>query len=261
MYAELARIAESWDPIKIERAIFGRHRGGQDFLQSRRSFFSVRDGGRLQRSHAERVQERFPRSGVMLCWRHPLAQILCDAELMQDGVLAELETLPRGRARACVWDEQGISWLAGYPVRREVPATTDLIERLMQENHPKTLLTLAGRMRLEQLRGTGKHDHHYVRAIWSCLPVCVARSPHLYLGQNALIQALDRFMAWLPFADHRELRMAASLEIIDLRNSVFDRLEVAAVRWKRKRTFPPFEELERRRLQLVDILSFDSANR
>lgn len=202
-YAELAVLAGSWEANDIERRIYGRewNRTGNDKLRG--TFHAPRDGAKMHLSQVDKILSLFPDSHLSWWQRHPIAQILCDASLGQDGVLEALNTLPYGAARNCVWGDQHTF---GARIARELPDTAEVFLRLANERTPFALLALIGRMRLAQLRGAGGPiDRKYEQLILQMLPDCIAHSPHLFLGQEALLEALWRFLRWSPYAHIRFL--------------------------------------------------------
>ena len=203
-FAELACFAGSWEPNSIEREVFDREWNKNGPAKLRSTFYAPRDGSVIRESQAEAIQAMLPQLRLKWWRRHPIGVILCDAELQQDGVLAELDTLPEGSARCCVWDETCSGLLSGVRIRSEIPYSSDLVRRLASMGTPESLLAILGRMRLAQLRGEDYVvDFEYELALQQALPTCIARSPHLYLAHEALLEAIARFLTWAPYADSR----------------------------------------------------------
>jgi hypothetical protein len=104
-YAELSLLASSWEPNEIERQVYGRDWNKKGPYKLRGTFYSTRDGSNISSSHANTIRSLFPDSHLGWWRRHPIAEILCEAKLGQDGILDALNTLPEGPERQCIWDE------------------------------------------------------------------------------------------------------------------------------------------------------------
>lgn len=247
-YAELAQLAKSWEPNSIERSVFGRDWDKSDHEKIRSTFYSTRDGALIQTKHAQKICETFPNTRLAW-WRiHPIGQILCDSSLKQGGVLQALEMLPAGPERALMWDERCVGLLSFERYQIEIPSDIASINSLEEIGTSDALLALIGRMRLSQLRGGETElDVAYERAIWRILPACIARTPHLYLGHRALVEALHQFLWWSPFSDSRYLHSVDDDSITELIKSVHQRLseQISSTEWPNLSP-PPKEQLDLR---------------
>lgn len=251
-YAELAVLAGSWEPNDIERRLYGRewNKTGNDKLRG--TFRSPRDGGKIHASHVDKIRSLFPDSHLSWWQRHPIAQILCDASLGQDAVLDALNTLPKGPERQCVWNDY-VGAFTWTPFVRELPDTADVIQRLAGMQTPFALLALIGRMRLAQLRGAdGCIDVKYEKALLHMLPDCIAYSPQLFLGQEALQEAVWRFLWWSPHAEARFLMQLH--ETKPTLGDVESRLSAAVplISWPGL-PLPPADQLKSRRDSVAKI--------
>ena len=252
VYAELASIAKNWEPNEIERFIYERDWNKPGPAKLRGTFHGTRDGRIIQPTHAKTIQSRFPCSDLDLWLRHPIGQILCNASLGQDGVLKALDTLPRGPERRCIWAEEWPSTLTATPVAREIPDTTGVVQRLAGMRTHHALLALVGRMRLNQLRtADGFMDAAYEKALLHMLPDCIASSPHLFLGQEALLASVCLFLRWIPHAESRYLLQPDSYLIP---SDVDERLAKATdqINWPGL-SLPPVAQLESRRTKVAEI--------
>jgi hypothetical protein len=241
-YAELAVQSGTWDPNDIETKVFDRSYKKTGPGKRRGTFYKAMNGTVVQPRYLLKIESVFPGTRIRWWRDHPLAEILCNAALEQDGVLKALGTCAAGQERQLMWDENYVGMLSWERFRVEVPDSVETIAALVQIGSVESLLVLVGRMRLAQLRGArGSLDMEYERAIWQVLPTCVARSPHLYLGHEALFGALDGFLSWSPFSDSRFLAGLRDKRAEELRLSFFSRLsnEVARLRVQ----LPPEEHL------------------
>lgn len=254
-YAELALLAGSWEPNDIERQVYGRDWNKVGPSKLRGTFYGARDGRNIHTSHVDMIRSLFPDSQLDW-WRcHPIAQILCDASLGQDGVLDALNTLPKGLERRRIWDEE---WAGAYtfaPFARELPDTVEVIQKLAGMRTPFALLALIGRMRLAQLRGARTSiDSAYAKALAHMLPNCIACSPHLFLGQEALLEATWRFLWWSP---HAETRLVFQLydEDTPTLSDIMRRVSEATrlIRWPGL-PLPPADQLQSRRNKVAEFV-------
>ena len=200
--AELARLARSWDLGKIERRIGAFKPCDSPSAARKKSFHALRAGSRLQESHAARIQAAFPRSNVLLWWAHPLADVLCNADLAIDDLLAYLKQVPQGRVRNMLWLPQHVS-PTGPMIESLTPWTLRLIGGLRREGSPTAFFSLLARLRIEQLYGNLELGVDAADAAWELLPKVVSRSRSLLLSKDALITALTFFLGWQPYADAR----------------------------------------------------------
>lgn len=241
-YAELALVSSSWGPYSIEHKVYDRKPNYSGPKKARGTFYSQRNGTVLPPRCVNDVEKKFPRSRIRWWSEHPIAQILCDASLEQDGVLKALGTCPAGDERRLMWDEEFVGMLSGERFRVEKRDCSDTIAALVGIGSVESLLVLIGRMRLAQLRGGDTSlDMAYERAIWETLPTCIARSPHLYFGHEALLAALEGFLSWSPFSDSRFLTSVTDKSVEKLRQSYIARLSEEVLR--QKLTLPPEEHM------------------
>lgn len=252
-FAELAVLTGSWEPNTIERRIYQRDWNKVGPFKLRGTFYGARDGRNIHATHAEAIQSLFP--GTNLDWwrRHPIGRILCDASLGQDGVLDALNMLPQGPERSCIWDERWVSTLTATTVAREIQDTSEVIQRLSAMRTPGALLALIGRMRLNQLRAANASlDVRYENALLHMLPETIAHSPHLFLGQEAILEALWLFLRWIP---HVESRFLLRPDDHTTAREIDDRLaEVAElINWP-DLPQPPADQLESRRAKVARIM-------
>lgn len=223
-YAELAILSGSWDPNDIETKIFDRSYKKTGPGKRRATFYKAMNGTVVQPRYLPEIESVFPGTRIRWWRAHPLGEILCNADLEQDGVLKALGTCPAGEERQLMWDESSVGMMSWERFRIEVPDSVETIDALVEIGSVESLLVLIGRMRLAQLRGRSEFDMTYERAIWKTLPTCVARSPHLMLGSEALLAALDGFLSWSPFSDSRFLGLIWDKQAVELRNSFDSRL-------------------------------------
>jgi len=253
VYAELAVLANSWEPNEIERRIYSRdwNKAGPNKLRG--TFYGTRDGRNIHASHVDKILSLFPDSHLDWWRRHPIAQILCNAHLGQDGILSALNTLPNGPERQSIWNEGWVGPFTFTPVVRELPDTAEVIQRLAVMRSPFALLAVIGRMRLAQLRGTDPDiDYEYKKALLHMLPDCIAFSPHLFLGHEALLEAVCRFLWWSPHAETRLLAQAFDENSL----AVVETIKQAANRpasWSGL-PLPPIDQLASRRNQVAKIV-------
>jgi len=224
-YAELALQSGSWDPNTIEEKIFSRSYKETGPKKRRGTFYKAMNGTVVQPRYLSRIEEVYPATRIRWWREHPLAEILCNGSLQQDGVLKAIATCPAGQERQLMWDEDYVGMLSWERFRVEIPDSVETIASLARIGSVESLLVLLGRMRLSQLRGGGTClDMEYECAVWQVLPTCVARSPHLYLGHEALLAALDRFLSWSPFSDSRFIAGLRDKRADELRLSFYSRL-------------------------------------
>lgn len=256
-YAELAELSGSWEPNEMERRIFGRDYSGKDYKKRRGTFYSAMEGAAIQPRHIDEVERTYPQTKLRWWRQHPLGEILCNASLEQDGVLRTLRSLPESEEREFMWDEKGVGMLSFERFRIEVADSEEAISALVKIGSVESLLVLVARMRLAQLRGRETSlDFAYERAIWQILPTCLAKSPHLYLGNEALLLALDGFLSWSPFSDARFVRRLVDSSIEELRCSLPSRLACELARLSVQP--PPEEHLSIRRLLVSRIIAIDA---
>lgn len=223
-YAELAILSGSWNPNDIESKVFDRSYEKTGPEKRRGTFYKAMNGTVVQPRYLPDIERVFPSTRIRWWRAHPLAEILCNAALEQDGVLKALGTCPPGSERQLMWDENYVGMLSWERFRVEVPDSVGTIDALVQIASVESLLILLGRMRLAQLRGRSELDTAYECAVWKLLPTCVARSPHLHLGTEALLAALDGFLSWSPFSDSRFLEQIREKQVVELRLSFHARL-------------------------------------
>lgn len=252
-YAELAVHAGTWDPNDIEAKVFDRSYKKTGPNRRRGTFYKAMNGTVIQPRYLPDIESVFPSSRIRWWRAHPLAEILCNASLEQDGVLKALGTCPAGEERQLMWDEKYVGMLSWERFRIEVPDNVETIDALVQIGSVESLLMLVGRMRLAQLRGRSELDMAYECAVWKTLPACVARSPHLLLGSEALLAALDGFLSWSPFSDSRFLGQIGDKKTFDLRLSFYSRL--AHEMEKLNVQSPPAEHLSIRKMAAERLLA------
>lgn len=223
-YAELAVMSGSWDPNDIETKVFDRSYKKSGPGKRRATFYKAMNGTVVQPRYLPAIESVFPGTRIRWWRAHPLGEILCNAALEQDGVLKALGTCPAGEERQLMWDEKSVGMMSSERFRIEVPDSVETIDALVGIGSVESLLVLIGRMRLAQLRGRSELDMTYERAVWKALPTCVARSPHLLLGSEALLAALDGFLSWSPFSDSRFIGQIWDKRAVDLRHSFDSRL-------------------------------------
>lgn len=223
-YAELAVHAGTWDPNEIETKVFDRSYKKAGPGKRRGTFYKAMNGTVLQPRFLPKITEAFPSTRIRWWRDHPLAEILCNGSLEQDGVLKALGTCPAGDERQHMWDESCVGMLSWERFRVEIPDSHETIASLAQIGSVESLLMLIGRMRLAQLRGRSEFDMAYECAVWHTLPTCVAQSPHLLLGSEALLAALDGFLSWSPFSDSRFFGRLKDKRAAELRLSFYSRL-------------------------------------
>lgn len=252
-YAELAVLSGSWDPNDIEARIFDRSYKKSGPAKRRATFYKAMNGTVVQPRYLTAIESAFPGTRIRWWRAHPLGEILCNAALEQDGVLKALGTCPAGKERQLMWDENTVGMMSWERFRIEVPDSVEMIDALVEIGSVESLLVLLGRMRLAQLRGRSELDMTYERAVWKTLPTCVARSPHLLLGSDALLAALDGFLSWSPFSDNRFLGQIWDKQAVELRLSFNSRLahEIKHLDVQS----PPEEHLSIRRRIVTDILA------
>ncbi len=252
-YAELAVHAKTWDPNDIEAKVFDRSYKKTGPEKRRGTFYKAMNGTVVQPRYLPDIESVFPSSRIRWWRAHPLAEILCNAALEQDGVLKALGTCPAGEERQLMWDESYVGMLSWERFRMEVPDSVETIDALVQIGSVESLLMLVGRMRLAQLRGLSEFDMRYECAVWKTLPTCVARSPHLLLGSEALLAALDGFLSWSPYSDSRFLGQIGDKQAVELRLSFYSRLAQEVKRLDVQA--PPAEHLAIRKLAAERILT------
>ena len=252
-YAELAVQAGTWDPNEIETKVFDRSYKKTGPGKRRGTFYKAMNGTVLQPRFLPKITEVFPSTRIRWWRDHPLAEILCNGGLEQDGVLKALGACPAGDEREHMWDESCVGMLSWERFRVEVPDSYGTIGTLAQIGTVESLLVLIGRMRLAQLRGRSELDMAYECAVWQTLPTCVARSPHLLLGSEALLAALDGFLSWSPFSDSRFVGKITDKQAVELRLSFHSRLAHETNRLDVQA--PPEEHLSIRRRNVSDILA------
>ena len=223
-YAELAVQTGTWDPNEIEAKVFGRTYKMTGPEKRRGTFYKAMNGTVVQPRYLPTIERICPGTRIRWWRAHPLAEILCNAEQEQDGVLKALGTCHPGQERALMWDESCVGILSWARFRIEVPDSPEGIAALIRIGSVESLLMLIGRMRLAQLRGALQFDTEYEVAIWQTLPTCIARSPHLHLGCEALLAALDGFLSWSPFSDSRHFEQIRDSRVQELRRSFYSRL-------------------------------------
>lgn len=223
-YAELALRSGSWDPNTIEQNVFGRIYKETGPKKRRGTFYKAMDGTVVQPRYLPDIEAAFPGTRIRWWRDNPLAEVLCNGSLEQDGVLKALRTCPAGDERQHMWDENFVGMLSWERFRVEVPDSHETIASLAQMGSVESLLVLIGRMRLAQLRGQSELDMSYECAVWQALPTCVAQSPHLLLGSEALLAALDGFLSWSPFSDCRFFGQIEDKRAAELRLSFYPRL-------------------------------------
>lgn len=252
-YAELAQLSSSWEPYAIEFHVYNRKHNEVDFKKSRATFYPARNGSVPPPSRVKDVETKFPHTRLRWWHAHPIASILCNARLEQDGVLKALGTCPAGDERQHMWDETCVGMASWERFRVEVADSLETIASLAQIGSVESLLVLIGRMRLAQLRGRSELDMAYECAVWKTLPTCIARSPHLLFGSEALLAALDGFLSWSPFSDSRFLGQIADKRAVELRLSFYARLAQEMKRLDVQT--PPEEHLSIRKRIVADILT------
>lgn len=253
VYAELASVTGSWEPNEIERRLYKRDWNKPGPARLRGTFYGARNGGNIHAARAEAVRSLAPDSNLDWWRRHPLGLILCDASLGQDGVLDALRMLPQGPERSCIWDERWVSTLTATTIAREIQDSSEVIQRLAVMRTPSALLAVVGRMRLNQLRAAnGFLDVDYEKALLHMLPETIAHSPHLFLGQDALLEAVWLFLRWIPHAESRFLLRPDSHTTA---REVDDRLAEATglINWPGLPR-PPADQLKLRRAKVVKIM-------
>lgn len=137
------------------------------------------------------------RSSKLLEWvHHPIGLLLTDTTLTQDQVVALLDTLPAGAARACIWDES-LSQVAGSHLR-EIPDAEENIEFLARLGSTHGFLALLGRLRLRlrQLQHQTEHNDLYEDALLDCLSDVVTSDPHLFLAKPLILVCIADFLDW-----------------------------------------------------------------
>lgn len=252
-YAELAVLTGSWDPNDIEARVFGRNYTKSGPGKRRATFYKAMNGTVVQPRYLPEIESVFPGTRIRWWRAHPLGEILCNAALEQDGVLKALGMCPGGEERQLMWDERYVGAMSWEPLRIEVPDSIEAIEALVKIGSVESLLVLMGRMRLAQLRGRSELDMAYECAVWKTLPMCVARSPHLLLGCDALLAALDGFLSWSPFSDSRLFVHMWDKQAVDLRHSFDSRLAHEMSRFGVQA--PPAEHLSIRKKAAERILA------
>ncbi|MBK9494699.1 MAG: hypothetical protein IPO08_09160 [Xanthomonadales bacterium] len=252
-YAELAVLSGSWDPNDIEEKVFDRSYKKTGPAKRRATFYKAMHGTVVQPRYLPDIESIFLDTRIRWWRAHPLGEILCNAALEQDGVLKALKTCPAGEVRKLMWDESCVGAFSCEQFRVELPDSIETIEALVRIGTVESLLVLVGRMRLAQLRGRSELDSEYEHAVLKTLPTCVARSPHLLLGSEALLAALDGFLSWAPFSDSRFIGLFWDKQAIDLRHSFDSRLAHEIKRLGVQA--PPAEHLAIRKLAVEKILA------
>jgi hypothetical protein len=221
-YATAARLFNAWLPHPLERAALGRGAANKNnnVDDTTHAFLHWFKGGLPHANTIKAVCDRYTATadtavGVPASqrlwhfWHGPLAAILCEPSKGLDHIRTQLELLPRGNARAAIWDE---NWLTvwGERLHLDVPDSPELITSLADCGTYEALLALVGKMRLRQLQGQLDHEVDYENAIWKVLPSAIGSSAQLSLARYELIDAVHKFLTWPPFWGTRKL--AAELE-------------------------------------------------
>lgn len=213
-FAELARICRTWSADRIEAVLERRlttlrspipgSPNGSEFgpPERKKSFYALRDGSTLKQYRVDMIQRAFPRSNIVLWWRHPLAEILCNPQLGIDAIVELLRRLPRGRVRDLVWEEVAFA-TPGFLAQRLTRWSPGVVSSLLRIGDDVSLFALVSRLRIEQLLGNVDGGLDAAQAAWRILPTAIERRPNLLVSKDALILALDYFFCWQPFADAR----------------------------------------------------------
>lgn len=222
VYAELARMCGTWSADRIEDVVENRiaesrplatgfRPATKDVEPSRsdrkKSFYALRNGSTLKPYRAVRIQAAFPRSNIMLWWKHPLAEVLCNPQLGIDAIVEWLKMLPRGPVRRCIWEPVATP-TPGFKPERLTAWTPLLVSSLERVGNDVALFALIARLRIEQLLGNSDGGLEAAQAAWNILPLAMASRTNILVSKDALIIAMDYFLSWQPFADTRLLQLA-----------------------------------------------------
>ncbi|WP_144409312.1 hypothetical protein [Pseudoxanthomonas suwonensis] len=162
-YAELAVHSGTCDPNEIETRVFNRSYKKTGPEKRRGIFYKAMNGTVVQPRYLLKIESVFPGTRIRWWRDHPLAEILCNAALEQDGVLKAIGTCAANQERQLMWDENYVGMLSWERFRVEVPDSAETIAALVQIGSVESLLVLVGRMRLAQLRGARGHARYGVR--------------------------------------------------------------------------------------------------
>lgn len=212
-YTELARVCRTWSADRIEAVVQRRLAASRSSpsdslngmdppIERKKSFYALRDGATLKQYRVDMIQGAFPRSNILLWWKHPLAEILCNPQLRIDEILELLRGLPRGQVKDLVWQKVVVP-TPGFSTLRLTEWTPSLVRSLSRITTDVSLFAILARLRMEQLLGNVDGGSEAVQAAWNILPYAMERRPHLLVSKKALILALDYFSGWQPFADTR----------------------------------------------------------
>ena len=200
-FAELALRAGTWNARQIELVVDERLGGPPIGLEPRKTYVGLYRGSRLQSAHAQRLQDCFPDSQILLWREHRLARVLCDPNITMDGLVRLLKDIEDPDVRNVLFSSPHMIW--GSSVRQLQNWSPTVIAELSQLSSHDALLALAGRLRLAQLNGDFQFEWLAHGALWSLLARAVEFSPHLLIALDALILAVDCFFSWQPGADIR----------------------------------------------------------
>lgn len=246
VYAELAMHARTWHPDGIEQKIWpGSER--------RKTFYSLRDGGRLQPRHAESLQTTLPHSHIRLWWQHPLAEVLCIPAIGTETLLSFLRQLPPGPVRKMIWSAKRTK-ASGYIYEHLRPLNLRIICQLEATGSVVALFALLVRMRLAQLEGDLRLDSIAHETTWRMLPRALERSTPILFGMDALTLALDFFFSWQPFADERLTQMTSD----DGASSRSWAVQHARRIWEDTRRIPDEAKRARRNRAEIQLLPDDA---
>lgn len=215
-YATLAAVFGSWRPSTLEMLAHGRGTPNRSnsIKPLSHGFFHYLRGGLPRQKTIEGLCEKLvrqrgaraakPAADLMWhWWHHPLAELLCIPSDGHDHVLKQLEHIPVGPARDCVW-QYAVTTMGAEIFRKEIPDTRETINKLVEMADYPALLTLVGKMRLRQLQGRfEEYDNLYEQAIWKILPWAISSSAQLSLARGSVVAAVCHFLSWSPYADMR----------------------------------------------------------
>ena len=248
--AELARVTQTWDMASQAKDAADRMSERIDNEPVSKKFRHVRRGGRFKPNHLQRLADAYPKSRLLSCQEHRLAQVLCNSGLGHDQLSEWIWELPRGRVRSTVVCDR-LTFFSGFRAMSRKPWDSKSIERLVEIGSPASLFTLACRTGIAQLEGDVTLCEQEESAIWRALPRASAKSMALLLGSFAMKRAVDFFLGWEPFSEMRNscLRSDPTPEV---RLEAQARLELLRGRAIRSRRIPA-SSLRRREKRSRDI--------
>lgn len=192
-------MAGSWTPNGIELALDGKgpspRHSDSDRPDGTNKYAPYLKGALPGQKTLDSAVAQFPSSKLLEWVLHPIGLLLTDTTLTQDQVVALLDTLPAGAARACIWDES-LSKVAGSH-RREVPDAEENVEFLARLGSCQGFLALLGRLRLRQLQHQTEHNGLYEDALLDCLSDVVTSDPHLFLAKPLILVCIADFLDWM----------------------------------------------------------------